>query len=183
MKTVYVGRKSCGCIVVALDFKAMDAKTIGKFLQLIGESNLVIDRVDQAEVIFFEECPHIQNRSGFQMPIEFHEQAEGEGDTGPSDMPEGFICTFSGPCPHENKSCAGCEYAGSAIPKDSVTSPAGHAPGAPEGVPQNGSEPDMIGFFKMHAVMPMSRFTLPANFQRESAAKATSSPITCGCCA
>jgi hypothetical protein len=121
MKSVYVGRKPCTCIAVAVDFSGLDGKTVGKLLQLIVESNLVIDRVEREEVMFFETCPHIPDRKDdHQMPIDFNKPATEEAGVGPSEMGEGFTCTFSGPCPHENKSCATCEYVGSAIPKATV---------------------------------------------------------------
>lgn len=121
MKSVYVGRKPCTCIAVAVDFSGLDGKTVGKFLQLTAESGLVIDRVDRDEVLFFETCPHTPDRhDDHQMHLDFNKPAAGDAGVGPSEMGEGFTCTFSGPCPHENKSCPSCEYAGSVIPKATI---------------------------------------------------------------
>jgi hypothetical protein len=118
MKSVYACSKADGTLALAMDIVAIDdQKMIGALLKLAGESGLIVDRVDRAEVLFQDPILIRKARE------ERHEKAQLEinfsdgGKVGPSEMGEGFQCNFSGPCPHENKSCSNCEHAGTIFAK------------------------------------------------------------------
>jgi hypothetical protein len=121
MKSVYVGiKRSNEQIAVAVDISAIaEDKTVGAFLKLMAEAGLLVDRVDRDEVIFEEPKMEPSYLKDNQLKIDWTQESGG----GPSDMPEGFVCNFSGECPTPGKPCSNCEHAGSMIPAAKVVEP------------------------------------------------------------
>jgi hypothetical protein len=113
MKSVYICSKGDGTMALAIDIPAIaDPKVIGAFLKLAGESGLIIDRVEPYEVQFTDRPLLRKSREEEIQNKQLELPADGER-LGPSEMGEGFVCNYSGACPHENQSCSNCDFAGS----------------------------------------------------------------------
>jgi hypothetical protein len=92
----------------------------------MAEAGLLVDRVDREDVVFDEPIlirkARDEQREKAQLEIDFSKPAAGDRG-GPSEMPEGFQCNYSGECPTPSKACATCEYASNGIPKSVTVSP------------------------------------------------------------
>jgi hypothetical protein len=127
MKSVYACSKADGTLALAMDIVAIDdQKMIGKLLQIAGESGLIVDRVDREAVIFEDpaliRAARDKAKDKAQLEIDFSKPAAGDRG-GPSEMPEGFSCNYSGECPTPSKACATCEHASNGIPKSVTVTP------------------------------------------------------------
>ncbi len=60
MQKLYVARRACGCPVATVRPFVLEAKGTAKIVATLIEQGLLISLEDSIDVIFYDECPHVQ---------------------------------------------------------------------------------------------------------------------------